>query len=92
MAMRSISSFWASRRPWMVCSTAAGFFGVPLELGHMPLGDVVDVEEFFLLVLLVPDLATRVARVEEDHAEWRTWTRRSPNGAGCEPCRKRRGM
>ncbi|MEO3874189.1 hypothetical protein ABGB18_35770 [Nonomuraea sp. B12E4] len=45
--------------------------GIPLELGHMPLGDVVDVEQFLLLVLFVPDLAARVARVEEDRPNGR---------------------
>ncbi|WP_205831155.1 MULTISPECIES: hypothetical protein [unclassified Microbispora] len=39
---------------------------VPLELGGVALGDIVDVQEFFLLALLVPDLATGIARVEED--------------------------
>nr|WP_236667169.1 MULTISPECIES: hypothetical protein [unclassified Nonomuraea] len=46
-------------------------FGVPLQFGHVPLGDVVDVQELLLLVLLVPDLATRVARVEEDRSNRR---------------------
>nr|WP_246646739.1 hypothetical protein [Nonomuraea ceibae] len=40
--------------------------GIPLELGDVALGDVLDVQELFLLALLVPDLTTGVAGVQPD--------------------------
>lgn len=43
-----------------------GALRVPLGLGDVALGNVVDVQELFLLVLLVPDLAAGVAGVEQN--------------------------
>jgi hypothetical protein len=43
--------------------------GVPAQFGGVAEGDVLDIEQDFLLALLVPDLPAGVAGVGQDHPD-----------------------